>query len=61
LKRAVADLTLDNQILREAAEGNFYARIPSTSDSSNTNTANECHVATLRLGKVPRIRIAPVS
>jgi transposase-like protein len=23
LKRAVADLTLDNQILREAAEGNF--------------------------------------
>jgi hypothetical protein len=23
LKRAVADLTLDNQILKEAAEGNF--------------------------------------
>ena len=23
LRRAVADLTLDNQILREAAEGNF--------------------------------------
>ena len=23
LKRAVADLTLDNQILREASEGNF--------------------------------------
>jgi hypothetical protein len=23
LKRTVADLTLDNQILREAAEGNF--------------------------------------
>ena len=25
LKRAVADLTLDNQILREASEGNFWA------------------------------------
>ena len=26
LKRAVADLTLDKQILKEAAEGNFWAR-----------------------------------
>ena len=25
LKRAVAELTLDNQILKEAAEGNFRA------------------------------------
>ena len=35
LKRAVADLTLDNQILREAAEGNFQA-LPVAAGASTT-------------------------
>ena len=36
LKRAVAELTLDNQILRQAAEGNFWAP-PAAAAVSNTS------------------------
>ena len=42
LKRAVADLTLDNQILKEAAEGNFSALPLAANVSTTSRRPSEC-------------------
>ena len=49
LRRAVADLTLDNQILREAVEGNARAR-PVVVDAWNTSSRYSGYPSAGRVG-----------
>jgi hypothetical protein len=45
LRRAVADLTVDNQILREAADGNFQARLAAAGMWRTLVMRSECQSA----------------
>jgi putative transposase len=44
-RRAVADLTLDKRILKEAAEGNFFRNGPSGVKSPECSSRRRCHAS----------------